>query len=442
MLDGAVLVVSAVEGVQAQTRVLMRTLQRLRIPTLLFVNKIDRRRRATDPARVAERLTPASCRWARRRLGTRAAGFARHAPAPSVLADHDDALLAAYLEGAAVPADRLRADAGRADRARRRASGVLRLGDHRRGRRRADRRHHRVPARAPCGDADGPVSGTRVQGRARPGGREGRLRADVLRHGPTARAGAPTGGGEAKVTGDQRVRAAGAAATRPAGRARSAGSGAWARCGSATRSARPRRRGAATTSRRRRSRRSSCRADAADRGALHLALTQLAEQDPLINLRQDDVRRETSVSLYGEVQKEVIQATLADEFGVEVDVPRDDDDLHRAAGRHRRGGRAIGKGGNPFLATVGPAGRAGPGRDGRVPARGRARARCRTRSSARSRRPCARRCAGPARLAGADCTVTMTHCGLLAAPEQRARHVRQEHVEHRRATSAASPRWC
>src|SRR5438477_11686107 len=42
VLDGAVLVVSAVEGVQSQTRVLMRTLQRLRVPTLIFVNKIDR----------------------------------------------------------------------------------------------------------------------------------------------------------------------------------------------------------------------------------------------------------------------------------------------------------------------------------------------------------------------------------------------------------------
>jgi ribosomal protection tetracycline resistance protein len=42
VLDGAVLAVSAVEGVQAQTRVLMRALQRLRIPTLIFVNKIDR----------------------------------------------------------------------------------------------------------------------------------------------------------------------------------------------------------------------------------------------------------------------------------------------------------------------------------------------------------------------------------------------------------------
>src|ERR671922_1690769 len=42
VLDGAVLVVSAVEGVQPQTRILMRALQRLRIPTLVFVNKIDR----------------------------------------------------------------------------------------------------------------------------------------------------------------------------------------------------------------------------------------------------------------------------------------------------------------------------------------------------------------------------------------------------------------
>src|ERR671919_1591092 len=42
VLDGAVLVISAVEGVQPQTRILMRALRRLRIPTLIFVNKIDR----------------------------------------------------------------------------------------------------------------------------------------------------------------------------------------------------------------------------------------------------------------------------------------------------------------------------------------------------------------------------------------------------------------
>ena len=42
VLDGAVLVVSAVEGVQPQTPLLFRALQRLRVPTLIFVNKVDR----------------------------------------------------------------------------------------------------------------------------------------------------------------------------------------------------------------------------------------------------------------------------------------------------------------------------------------------------------------------------------------------------------------
>src|SRR3990170_1252716 len=54
VLDGAVLVVSAVEGVQAQTRILLRTLRRLRIPTLIFINKTDRR--GADPARVLAEL--------------------------------------------------------------------------------------------------------------------------------------------------------------------------------------------------------------------------------------------------------------------------------------------------------------------------------------------------------------------------------------------------
>ena len=51
---------------------------------------------------------------------------------------------------------------------------------------------------------------------------------------------------------------------------------------------------------------------------MYAALTQLAEQDPLINLRQDNDRGEVSVSLYGEVQKEVIGATLAADYGIEV----------------------------------------------------------------------------------------------------------------------------
>jgi ribosomal protection tetracycline resistance protein len=54
-------------------------------------------------------------------------------------------------------------------------------------------------------------------------------------------------------------------------------------------------------------------------GSLRAALNQLAEQDPLIDVRQDDHRHEISVSLYGEVQKEVIQATLEREYGIAAD---------------------------------------------------------------------------------------------------------------------------
>src|ERR687897_877715 len=57
----------------------------------------------------------------------------------------------------------------------------------------------------------------------------------------------------------------------------------------------------------------------ADKGALHVALTQLAEQDPLINLRQDDIRQELHVSLYGEVQKEIIGATLENDYDIDVE---------------------------------------------------------------------------------------------------------------------------
>src|SRR5689334_5877855 len=61
VLDGAILVVSAVEGVQPQTPLLYRALERLAVPTLFFLNKLDRR--GADPDRtldqIAKRLTPA-----------------------------------------------------------------------------------------------------------------------------------------------------------------------------------------------------------------------------------------------------------------------------------------------------------------------------------------------------------------------------------------------
>ena len=93
--------------------------------------------------------------------------------------------------------------------------------------------------------------------------------------------------------------------------------------------------------------------DAGDRGALHGALTMLAEQDPLINVRRDDVRRELSVSLYGEVQKEVIAATLADDFDVDVTFRESTTIcIERPVGTGAAA-EFIGKEPNPFLATVG-----------------------------------------------------------------------------------------
>lgn len=62
VMDGAVLIVSAVEGVQAQTEVIWQALRDLRIPTLMYVNKLDRI--GAEPQRVVGEirrlLTPAA----------------------------------------------------------------------------------------------------------------------------------------------------------------------------------------------------------------------------------------------------------------------------------------------------------------------------------------------------------------------------------------------
>ena len=121
VLDGAVLVISAVEGVQPQTRLLMRALERLSVPTLMFVNKIDRA--GADDERVlreiADRLTPAVVvTGSATGLGTRAAAFEPAGPHDAAfrtrlaeaLAERDEAILAAFVDDeAGVSYDRLRA---------------------------------------------------------------------------------------------------------------------------------------------------------------------------------------------------------------------------------------------------------------------------------------------------------------------------------------------
>jgi ribosomal protection tetracycline resistance protein len=93
--------------------------------------------------------------------------------------------------------------------------------------------------------------------------------------------------------------------------------------------------------------------DPDDRARLRTALTQLAEQDPLIGVQQNEVLNEDSVSLYGEVQKEVIESTLQTDYELDVEFQKPTP-IHIE--RPVRSGEAVEvlyKGSNPFRATVG-----------------------------------------------------------------------------------------
>jgi ribosomal protection tetracycline resistance protein len=113
VLDGAVMVISAVEGVQPQTRVLMRALQRLNIPVLIFVNKIDRA--GANGQRVltaiSDKLRLATVAMgATENLGTKQAAFRPYmasdpgfvAMLAEKLAEHDEALFLDYIDGGRV----------------------------------------------------------------------------------------------------------------------------------------------------------------------------------------------------------------------------------------------------------------------------------------------------------------------------------------------------
>ena len=113
VLDAAVLVVSAVEGVQPQTVVLWRVLRRLAVPAAIFINKIDRQ--GADPARVragiGRRLAAGSGACLLPLTDVLAAGSPSAATRPvpltdpsviDVLTSGDDRLLAAALDGPGV----------------------------------------------------------------------------------------------------------------------------------------------------------------------------------------------------------------------------------------------------------------------------------------------------------------------------------------------------
>jgi ribosomal protection tetracycline resistance protein len=94
---------------------------------------------------------------------------------------------------------------------------------------------------------------------------------------------------------------------------------------------------------------------------LRAALEELAEQDPLIALRQRNDEGEIAIRLYGEVQKEVVMETLSREYGVGATFgPSRTICIERPVGTGEDA-EIIFAGGNPFYATVGfrvePAGR-------------------------------------------------------------------------------------
>jgi ribosomal protection tetracycline resistance protein len=86
---------------------------------------------------------------------------------------------------------------------------------------------------------------------------------------------------------------------------------------------------------------------------LRAALEQLAEQDPLISLRQRNEAGEISLRLYGEVQKEVVLETLSRDYGITVTFgPTRTMCIERPVGIGDHA-EFIGAPGNPFYATVG-----------------------------------------------------------------------------------------
>jgi ribosomal protection tetracycline resistance protein len=377
VLDGTVLVISAVEGVQAQTRVLMRALRRLRIPTLIFVNKSDRAGAHTGQvlAAIAERLTPAiAAMGSVAGLGTADCEFRPYgagdaaftARLAELLAEHDEALLADYVRDETGLSYR-RLSRALAAQARR---GLVHpvffgsaitgagVGDLTAGLTRF------LPAAH--GDAAGPLSGTvfkverglagekiayvrmfsgalrvrdrlpgggdrRDAGGRLPPGREGERKItaiSVFERGPAARREQVCAGQIGKLWGLRDVQIGDTLGVPPAGRP-------------PHRFAPPTLETVVTPRR------------PADAGALHAALTQLAEQDPLIGLRRDDARGELLLSLYGEVQKEVIQATLASEYGCEAGFSASTTICIERPTGTGAAFEIIDTPPNPFLATVG-----------------------------------------------------------------------------------------
>ncbi|HEX3226041.1 MAG TPA: translation factor GTPase family protein [Gaiellaceae bacterium] len=340
VLDGAVLVISAVEGVQPQTLLLMRALKRLAIPTLLFVNKIDRA--GADAERVLDEI--------RTRLTPSIIAMESTERIAEALAEHDDDLLAALVEGANVSAQHVRR--ALVDQVRRSLIHPVFFGSAMTGEG-IDAIQQGIAQLLPPaeGDPSGPLAAS-VFKVERDGHGEKvayvRMFSGTLHTRDRVRF---ADGDEAKVT-LLRVFDEGEARQSPdvgAGRIAKVWGLGSIRIGDSVGAAPQAERQFAPPT-------LEAVVDPIhddDRERMRAALMQLAEQDPLINIRQSDRLREIFVSLYGEVQQEVIEATLANDYGIGVRF-RDTTPIY--VERPSRAGRFLAEvrdEGNPFWAALG-----------------------------------------------------------------------------------------
>ena len=371
VLDAVIVVVSAVEGVQPQTRKLVRAVRAAGLPLVIFVNKIDRIGARSDELiaelerALAIRVVAMSTATG---LGDRSASVEPRDPCDAafareltdVLAEHSDALIARFLAGPqAIPCRSLRRELTR--QVRRGEVVPVFFGSAVTGAGVCDLLDAVPSLLGVTMDRSGePLSGKIFKIQRSPAGERiaivrlfaGRL--STREHVPVHRsaAGADGGTGEARITGIELYRdgATTLAAEAVAGDIVRVHGIRDARIGDVLgehpegaelpRFAPP-------------ALESVIRPRACDdQPKLNGALEHLAEQDPLINIRRSARDGSISVRLYGEVQKEVIEATLEREYGVAVEFePSRVLCIERVTGS---GEAAEEMGGdNPFFATIG-----------------------------------------------------------------------------------------
>jgi ribosomal protection tetracycline resistance protein len=355
VLDAAVLVVSSVEGVQPQTVAIWRALRRIGVPTVLFVNKVDRR--GADVDRVVAQV--------RRRLGgrpvvlseataagtgdagVRAAGLDA-APVVEAVAEVDDAIAARWLDGKPARARDVRRALRRA--IRRGELTPLTVGSAITGAGVPYLRQVLAELLPRSPERDGPPAGTVFAVDRDSHGRRAWLRlwSGRLRVRDRVR----LAGGKPETVTELVVSEPGGVTVR---RSASAGQivavrGLSARIGQhlgdpprrdVYRFPPPTRQAFVEP------------VEPGRRMALFAGLAQLADEDPLVDLRLDEQRGEAVIRLHGEVQKEVIASLLEDRYGVPV---RFSGTLTACIERVAGTGTAeerIKERGNPYLAGIG-----------------------------------------------------------------------------------------